>query len=57
VEHTRVDDGREIDFDSTLVGGSTELIQAILDTPTLDAWNVGPDNSLACDADTINATA
>lgn len=47
----------EIDFDSTLVGGSTELIQAILDTAAFDAWNVGPDDSLAADADTINARA
>jgi hypothetical protein len=47
----------EIDFDSTVVGGSTELIQAILDTPAFDAWNVGPDDSLAADADTINARA
>jgi hypothetical protein len=44
----------EIDFDSTLVGGSARLIEAILDTPELDAWPVGPDDSLAYDADTIN---
>jgi hypothetical protein len=44
----------EIDFDSTLVGGTTELVQAILQAPTLDSWPVGPDDSLAADADLIN---
>jgi len=44
----------EIDFDSTLVGGTADLIQAILDTPALDAWPIGPDDSLASDADEIN---
>jgi hypothetical protein len=44
----------EIDFDSTLVGGTTDLIQAILDCPALGAWAVQPDSSLACDADKIN---
>jgi hypothetical protein len=44
----------EIDFDSTLVGGTAELIEAVLETPTLDAWPVGPNDSLAYDADQIN---
>jgi hypothetical protein len=44
----------EIDFDSTLVGGTTDLIGAILDDPALDAWPVEPDSSLAYDADNIN---
>jgi hypothetical protein len=44
----------EIDFDSTLVGGSARLIEAILNTPELDTWPVGPDDSLAYDADKIN---
>jgi hypothetical protein len=44
----------EIDFDSTLVGGSARLIDGILNTPELDAWPVGPDDSLAYDADKIN---
>lgn len=44
----------EIDFDSTLVGGTTELIRAILTAPGLDAWPVGPDDSLAYDADRVN---
>lgn len=44
----------EIDFDSTLVGGSTDLIRDILDAPGLDAWAIGPDDSLAYDADHVN---
>lgn len=44
----------EIDFDSTLVGGSVRLIDAILHTPELDAWTVTADDSLAYDADEIN---
>jgi hypothetical protein len=44
----------ELDFDSTLLGGTTELIETILATPTLDAWPVQPDDSLAFDADRIN---
>jgi hypothetical protein len=44
----------EIDFDSTLVGGTSELVDAILRAPTLDSWPVQPDDSLAADADRIN---
>jgi hypothetical protein len=44
----------EIDFDSTLLGGTTELIEAVLEAPTLDSWPVRPDDSLAFDADQIN---
>ena len=44
----------EIDFDSTLIGGSTELVDAILQAPELDAWSVLPDDSLAHDADRLN---
>jgi hypothetical protein len=44
----------EVDFDSTLVGGSAELIEAIVDSPALEAWHVEPDDSLTCDADEIN---
>lgn len=47
----------EIDFDSTLVGGSVDLAQSILAAPGLDAWLVGPDDSLAFDADKINHVA
>jgi hypothetical protein len=45
----------EIDFDSTLVGGPVQLIDAILHTTELDAWPVRADDSLAYDADEINA--
>jgi hypothetical protein len=45
----------EVDFDSTLVGGSVELIQAIVESPALEAWAVEPTTSLAADADKINA--
>ncbi|GEL22719.1 hypothetical protein PSU4_16730 [Pseudonocardia sulfidoxydans NBRC 16205] len=44
----------EIDFDSTLVGGTVGLIDAILRSPDLDAWPVDPDDSLACDGDAVN---
>lgn len=44
----------EVDFDSTLVGGTYDLIQAILDCQALDAWSVEPDSSLAYDADKVN---
>ena len=44
----------EIDFDSTLVGGSNALIAAILGAPDIEAWPVEPDDSLAHDADKVN---
>lgn len=44
----------EVDFDSTLVGGSTELIEAIVASPGLEAWQVEPTTSLAEGADKIN---
>jgi hypothetical protein len=47
----------EIDYDSTLIGGSTGLIETILDAPRFDAWPVAPTDSLAYDADKINAAA
>lgn len=46
----------EVDFDSTLVGGSAELIEAIVESPALEAWQVEPADSLAADADKINGT-
>jgi len=46
---------REIDFDSTLVGGTAELVDTILAAPALDAWEVGPDDALTFDADHINS--
>jgi hypothetical protein len=44
----------EIDFDSTIVAGSSELIAAVLAEPRLEAWPVDPDDSLAYDGDTVN---
>lgn len=44
----------EVDFDSTLVGGSAELIEAIVGSSKLEAWKVEPTDSLADDADKIN---
>ena len=47
----------ELDFDSTLVGGTTQLIDTILDARALDAWRVEADDSLAANADRINERA
>lgn len=44
----------EVDFDSTLVGGSADLIGAVVESPSLEAWQVEPTTSLAEDADKIN---
>ncbi|MFR9802785.1 hypothetical protein ACL02T_10835 [Pseudonocardia sp. RS010] len=44
----------EIDFDSTLIGGSRRLIDAVLACLGLEAWPVSPGDSLAWDADTLN---
>ncbi|MGH9069745.1 MAG: hypothetical protein ACRDX8_00935 [Acidimicrobiales bacterium] len=44
----------EIDFDSTLVGGSDALIAEILAAPVLEAWRVGPSDPLTWDSDTVN---
>jgi hypothetical protein len=46
--------GTEIDFDSTVVGGSAELIDELLATEGLETWSVRPEDSLAYDADRIN---
>ncbi len=44
----------EIDFDSTLVGGSTELRDAILHNALLEASEVPPDGILSMKGDTVN---
>jgi hypothetical protein len=44
----------EIDFDSTLVAGSLELVAAIVDAPELDSWPIQPNDSLAVDGDHLN---
>lgn len=46
----------EIDFDSTLIGGSENLIADVLAAPGLEAWPVEPTDSVAADADNINPT-
>jgi hypothetical protein len=45
----------EIDFDSTVVAGSSALIKDLLNDPQLDSWRVAPTDSLTFDADHINA--
>lgn len=44
----------EVDFDSTVIGGSSELARALLAAPELDAWPVDPGDLLSAFADTIN---
>lgn len=46
----------EIDFNSTLVAGDTELIADILDCPALESWPVRPHDSLSSDGDRVNPT-
>lgn len=46
----------EVDFDSTLVAGSAELVSAVLAHPDLEAWAVGREDSLAHDGDDVNPT-
>jgi hypothetical protein len=44
----------EVDFDSTLVGGGRELIDALVAAPGLEVYEVEPDTSLAAFADKLN---
>ena len=44
----------EVDFDSTLVGGDAKLVEAIVNSPRFEAWQMEPTDSLAADADTLN---
>jgi len=46
--------GTEIDFDSTLVGGTTETIEAVLRSPVLESWAIESGASLQSDGDRIN---
>ncbi len=46
----------EIDFESTLVGGSAALISAVLTTPGLDAWPVEPDDDVTAYGDLPNSS-
>jgi hypothetical protein len=45
----------DVDLDSTLLGGSAELVEAVIESPDLEAWQVQPSDSLAADADGINS--
>ena len=47
--------GTEIDFDSTLVGGSAGLIGAVLAASGLEAWPVEPDDDLTIFGDALNS--
>lgn len=44
----------EIDFDSTLVGGSAELIAAVVQSQELEAVEVTPSTNLSSEGDTVN---
>ncbi len=44
----------EIDFDSTLVGGSNALVKQILDDGRLEAFPVSPTDDLGSGGDTVN---
>ena len=44
----------EIDYDSTLVGGSGRLVSDLLATSDLEAWPIAPDDSLQFGADRVN---
>ena len=46
----------EIDFNSTLVAGDTDLIADILACPALESWPVRPHGSLGSDGDKVNPT-
>jgi hypothetical protein len=45
----------EIDFDSTLVAGSTHLVEAVLAASDLEAWRVQEGDDLTAYANVINA--
>ncbi|SEB49745.1 hypothetical protein SAMN04489806_0863 [Paramicrobacterium humi] len=47
----------EIDFDSTLVGGSTALIRELVQTPGIEALPLRPDADLSWDGAEVNRPA
>ncbi|PPF71007.1 hypothetical protein C5E16_01800 [Clavibacter michiganensis] len=49
--------GAEIDFDSTVIGGSRALIDAILADRRFEAYEVAEDDDLTWDSDTVNRPA
>jgi hypothetical protein len=46
----------EIDFDSTLIGGSIDLVKELFGSADLDCRAISPMDSLRYDADRINVT-
>jgi hypothetical protein len=46
----------DVDLDSTLVGGSKALIDALVKSPKIEARQVEPSDSIAVDADEVNVT-
>ncbi len=44
----------EVDFDSTLVGGSRELVAALVATPDLEVYEVAPDTKLTAFSGKLN---
>lgn len=46
----------EVDFDSTLVGATAEVVDAILADPRLEAWPVEPGDDLSIAGDRVNGS-
>lgn len=44
----------EIDFDSTLVGGPADLVDALVTSPVLEAYPITPHSDLSIDGDRVN---
>lgn len=44
----------EIDLDSTLVGGPSELVEALVSSPMLEAYTIEPDSDLSIHGDRVN---
>jgi hypothetical protein len=44
----------EVDFDSTLIGGAPDLVDALVGDPRLEAWPVEPGDDLTISGDVVN---
>ena len=44
----------EVDFDSTVIGGSRSLVDALLDAPGLEVLEVTPETKLTAFSDKLN---
>jgi len=44
----------EVDYDSTIVGGSAALVEALVTAPGLEVWPISADADLTYDADGVN---